>query len=69
MGEEVGEEVEGMMYRELLAVDYNFQLHSMEESKAASKEITWQPSATVVLELAITFADVTLCTAKIKAEY
>lgn len=39
-----------MMYRELLAVYYNFQLHSMDESKAASKEITWQPSATVVLE-------------------
>lgn len=65
----MGEEVERMMIRNFLAVYYDFQLHSVEESEAASKESTWQPSATVVLEPATMFADVTLCTAKHKAEY
>lgn len=36
----------------------------MPESKAASKESTQQPIASVVLEPAIMFADVTLGTAK-----
>lgn len=36
----------------------------MQESKAASKKSTQQPTSSVVLEPAIMFADVTLGTAK-----
>lgn len=60
----MGEEVERMMWTDFLAAYYNFQLHSMQESKAASKESTQQPTSSVVLEPAIMFADVTLGTAK-----